>query len=263
VRRAGCAGRGDAGSIVPSGRLAQARCVEAQRREAEGGRYGRDGLRQAQDGAPRHQRQLPRDVRFLPVRHLCPADRARLLSERRPLRLADADVPELRRGLRHAPDRRAGSRSLCRPDGATQRPHRHAVDHGLRHGPDRLRAGLRNNRRALAAARRTGASAAGLFRRRRARWRLSLSLGDGHPRRQGLLRELAVGEPAGRGRGRRAAGLRHRQPHGAASGRRVGLAHPLLHRLRHRAVPLLDPPLARGDEGTGRLCSAAWRWRWW
>ena len=33
------------------------------------------------------------------------------------------------------------------------------------------------------------------------------------------------------------------------SGRGLGLAHSVLHRLRDRAVPLLHPPLARGDEG--------------
>ena len=60
----------------------------------------------------------------------------------------------------------------------------------------------------------------------------------------------------------------------------LGLAHPVLHRLRDRAVPVLHPPLAGGDGGvrgaqgpsddarrssprsapTGRSCSAAWRW---
>ena len=172
------------------------------------------------------------------------------------------------------------SRSLHRPDRAAQRPHRHALDHGVRHGPDRLRAVLRDHRRACAAAGRARPAAAGFFRRRRARRRLGLSLRNGDPRQQGLLCELAVGEPAGRGRRRRAARLRHRQPDGAAGRRRLGLAHSLLHRLRDRAVPLLDPPLSRGNRRssrrarsirptlrstrrsppTGRWCWAAWRW---
>ena len=67
---------------------------------------------------------------------------------------------------------------------------------------------------------------------------------------------------------------------GARSGLGLGLAHPVLHRLRDRAVPLHDPALARGNAGirraqgpsddtrrssrrwppTGASCSAAWRW---
>ena len=48
---------------------------------------------------------------------------------------------------------------------------------------------------------------------------------------------------------RRAPRLYHRQPDVAAGGGGLGLAHPLLHRLRYRPVPLLDPPLAAGDGG--------------
>ena len=125
-----------------------------------------------------------------------------------------------------------------------------------------------------------GRLAAGILGRRRARRRLGLSVGDGDARRQGLLCQLAIGEPAGRGRIRRPARLCDRQPDGAGSGRRLGLAHPVLHRLRDHPVALHPPPVAarkrrssqraksirqrarssRPWPPTGRSCSAAWRW---
>ena len=147
---------------------------------------------------------------------------AHLLSERRPLRLADGDLPEFRGGVCDAPDRRAGAGAVHRPHRPPQRPYSDALDHGLRHHPDRLRAGLRDHRRARAHAGGAGTAPSGILGRRRARRRLGLSVGDGDARKQGLLRRLAIGEPAGRGRTRRAAWLRDRQPDGAGSGRRAG-----------------------------------------
>ena len=118
---------------------------------------------------------------------------------------------EFRGGLCDASDRRAGARALHRPHRPAQRPYSHALDHGLRHNPHRLRAGLRDHRRARPDAGGAGAAAAGIFGRRRTRRRLGLSVGDGDAREQGLVRQLAIGEPAGRSRVRRAARLCDRQ----------------------------------------------------
>ena len=74
--------------------------------------------------------------------------------------------------------------------------------HGDGHDPDRLRAGLRDDRPARADARADRPAAAGLLGRRRTGRRLRLSLGDGDARQQGLLRHLAVRQPAGRDHGR-------------------------------------------------------------
>ncbi len=165
-----------------------------------------------------------------------------------PLRLADGDLPELRGRLRHAADRRARARAVHRPDRPAQGPDPHPVDHGLRHDPDRLRA--RPTRRS-ACSRRCWWCSGGCLQG----FSAGVELGgvsvylvrDGDARPQGLLRQLAIGEPAGGGRGRGAPRLRDRQPDGAGGGRRLGLAHPVLHRLRDRAVSLRHPALARGD----------------
>ena len=69
------------------------------------------------------------------------------------------------------------------------------------------------------------------------------------PGQQGLLRRLAVGQPAGGDHGRRAHRLPAEHAADAAADRRLGLAHPVLHRLPDRAVPVLHPPLAGGDAG--------------
>ena len=82
------------------------------------------------------------------------------------------------------------------------------VDHGQRHGADRLRAGLCLDRPARARAGAARPAAAGLLRRRRTGRRLGLPVGDGHARPQGLLHGLAVGQPAGGDRAGRGAGLR-------------------------------------------------------
>ncbi len=63
-----------------------------------------------------------------------------------------------------------------------------------------------------------GAAVAGLFRRRRTRRRVGLSLRNGDARKQGLLRELAVGEPADRRDVRGPSRLRHCEPHAARGG---------------------------------------------
>ena len=68
------------------------------------------------------------------------------------------------------------------------------------------------HRRACAHPRGARPAPAGLLGGRRARRRLGLSLGNGDARQQGLLCELAIGEPAGRDRVRRAARLCDRQP---------------------------------------------------
>ena len=56
-----------------------------------------------------------------------------------------------------------------------------------------------------------GPAVAGLFGRRRTRRRFRLPLRNGAAGTEGILRQLAIGEPAGRHRRRRADRLRHRQ----------------------------------------------------
>ena len=71
-------------------------------------------------------------------------------------------------------------------------------DHGDRHRGDRLLPELCDHRRCRARDRADRPAAAGFFRRRRARRRLGLSLGDFDPRQPGLLHLVPVGQPAGR-----------------------------------------------------------------
>ena len=156
--------------------------------------------------APGDERQFPRDVRLLPVRVLRDLHRPRVLPGRQRVRLADVHLHDVRRRVPDAPARRGPARRLRRPDRPAPGPDRDALDHGVRHGPDRLRAGLCDDRPAGAGPRADRPAAARLLRRRRAGRRVRLPLGDGAAGPQGLLRVLAVRQPAGRHHGRR----RHR-----------------------------------------------------
>ena len=94
------------------------------------------------------------------------------------------------------------------------------------------------------------AAAAGVFGRRRTRRRLRLSRRDGDTRQQGLLRRL--GSPGSQQVAVMAAaiiGYVLNLTLTPAEHGRLGLAHPVLHRLRHRAVPFLHPHVSRGDRG--------------
>ena len=246
-----------------------------------GGHGGGTRLRQAQDGSARHQRQLPRDVRLLPVRHLRPADCAHVLSERRPLRLADADLPELRRRLRHAPDRRPGARvpTSTGSGGAKASSSRcrswPAAPILIAFVPSYATIGVLAPLLVVLGRLLQGFSAGvelggvSVY--------LSEMATPGHKgfyvSWQSASQQVAVVV-------RRAARLLDRQPDVASGRLRLGLADSVLHRLRDRALPLLDPrarsrrrrssprersirPSPRSTRRwppTGRWCSAAWRW---
>ncbi|KAF1069905.1 MAG: hypothetical protein GAK39_02329 [Variovorax sp.] len=197
----------------------------------------------------RDRRQLHGDVRLLPVRLLRHADLEGLLPGRRRVRLADADLHDLRRRLPDAATGRDLPRRLRRPRGPPQGPDRHARADGAGHAADRLRAVLRHHRLRGAAAGADRAPAAGLLGRRGARRRVGLPVGDGHAGPQGLLRELAVGQPAGRHRGGGRARLLAQRDFQRAGDRRLLLARALLRRLPDRAGAVRDPPLAAGDRG--------------
>ena len=85
-------------------------------------------------------------------------------------------------GFAMRPVRRADARAVHRPHRPPQRPYSHALDHGLRHNPHRLRACLRDHRRAGSDAGGARAAPAGVLRRRRAWRRVRLSVGDGDAR---------------------------------------------------------------------------------
>ena len=128
------------------------------------------------------------------------------------------------------------------------------LDHGDGHRPDRLRAGLCDDRPARAHPGAHWTPAAGLLGRRRARRRLRLPLRDGHPGPQGLLRR--PGNPA-------ASRSRSSSPPSSATCstrrlrrpiRRLGLAHPILHRLPDRPVPVL---IRRSLERRRHSCTPA------
>ena len=179
------------------------------------------------------------------------------LSQREPVRFPHVGVLEFRRGLCDAADRRAGSRPLHRPDRPPQGADRHARDHGVRHRADRLRAGLRHDRPCGAALGGDRATVAGLLGRRRTRRRVGLPLGNGAAGTEGILRQLAIGEPAGRDRRRRADRLRHRQADGAGRRRGLGMAHSVRHRLPDRAAAVRAARLAAGDGGISRPRSSS------
>ena len=74
---------------------------------------------------------------------------------------------------------------------------RYVIDHGCRHGSHRVRAKLCDHRHICPDPGFDRTPAAGIFGRRRARWRFCLSFGNGDTGKEGLLRELAIGKPAG------------------------------------------------------------------
>jgi len=195
----------------------------------------------------RDQRQLPGNVRLLPVRLLRLAHRPGVLPEQQRDHVAALHLHDVRCRLSHAAAGRHRAWRLCGPGRPPARADRDAVHHGDGHDPDRVRAELRHHRRACSGPRADRAAAAGLLGGRRARRRVGLSLRDGDAGPQGLLRRLAVGQPAGRhhrgGRDR----LRAQQVSDPARDQRLGLARSLLHRLLDRAVHLRHSPLARGD----------------
>nr|GEU28536.1 hypothetical protein [Tanacetum cinerariifolium] len=198
---------------------------------------------------PRRQRQLHGDVRLLPVRLLRQRHCRRLLPGRRRRGVADDDLHDLWRRLFDAAPGRHHPRRLCRPRGPPQGPDRHAGADGGRHAADRLRARLRHHRLPGAAAGTDRAPAAGLFGRRGTGRRVRVPGRNGHPGPQGVLCELAVGQPAGGHRGGCRAGLRPEPADGARASDRVGLAPAVLCRLHDRARAVRDPPLAAGDRG--------------
>ena len=102
-------------------------------------------------GFPRHRREFSRAVRLLPVRLLRHADRQRFLSRTKRVRVADDDLRRVRRRLPDAAAGRHRAGRVHRRRRPPQGPDRHAVHHGERHRPDRVRAGLRDDRPAGAA----------------------------------------------------------------------------------------------------------------
>ena len=100
-----------------------------------------------------------------------------------------------------------------------------------------------------AADRRGRPSAAGLLGRRGAWRRVGLPVRDRDARTQGLLRQLAICQPAGRGRFRRFARGCPAEYFLARTDVRLGMAHSTCHRLPHRAVPFHAAALACRDGG--------------
>ena len=125
-------------------------------------------------------------------------------------------------------------------------PDHHPRPDGHGHPADRLRSRLCHAGRGGAVAGAVRPAPAGFFRRRRAGRGFGLPVGDRHARTQRLLRQLAVGQPAGRGGLRRPA-RRAPQPVAEPAGHgRMGLARAVLHRLPDRS---------------GAVSSSVARWR--
>ena len=93
---------------------------------------------------------------------------------------------------------------------------------------------------------------AGLLRRRRAWRRLGLPLGDFDPGQPRLLHLVPVGQPAGRDLRRRDPGLSPERGDAGGDRHRLGLAHPVLHRLPDHPLHLRAAPDAGGDAGLSR-----------
>ena len=214
--------------------------------EEEHERHGEETTDQEGRG-PRCQRQLPRDVRLHGLRVLRRGRRESRIPQRQRIRVADAVADDIRHRLPDAPARCRRAGRLHRSARPARRPDREPRHHVRRRCADRLHADLRVDRHGRANPRRHRASAPGLLGRCRIRGGLRLSLGDrlaGSPR---LLRELAVGESAGR---RRLRGS-HRCDAARASHRgtddRLGLAHPVPDRLPDRPGAVLDPAFDAGE----------------
>ncbi len=198
---------------------------------------------------PCGQWQLPRDVRLHGVWLLRHRHRQDLLPRRQPVRLPDA-VP--RHLWRRLPDAAVGCgvpgrlhRSPRPPPG----PDHYPRPDGHGHPADRLRSRLCHAGRGGAVAGAVRPAPAGFFRRRRAGRGFGLPVGDRHARTQRLLRQLAVGQPAGRGGLRRPA-RRAPQPVAEPAGHgRMGLARAVLHRLPDRSGAVRHPSLAGGNAG--------------
>ena len=202
---------------------------------------------------------------FFAVRLLRLLHRQGVLPQRERVRLADADLHDLRRRLPDAPARGGAARAPMSTGSGAGRGSSSPWRSWPPARPDRLGARLRHPRPPGA---RPGAGrppAPGLLGRRRARRRLGLPRRAGAPGPQGLLRRLAVGQPAGGDHGGGGHRLRAQPPAVAGRDGRLGLAHPVPHRLPARAVPVLHPALAAGDPGLpgpqgppagGRRCCA-------
>ena len=117
----------------------------------------------------------------------------------------------------------------------------HADADGPRHAEPRGHAGLRRGRRDRADCHRARAAPSGVLGGRRARRRLGVPVGDRDPGEEGLLRQLAVGQPAGGGGLRRAPRRLPRPPAGRGAHGCVGMARPVPRRLRDPSLAPLSP----------------------
>ena len=169
---------------------------------------------------------------------------------RQRVRLADGDLHDLRGGLRDAAPRRDFPRRLYRPHRAPQGAHRHAFDHGGRHGPHRFRAGLRSDRRARRPSSWCSAGSIQGFSAGVELGGVSVYLAEmatpGHKgfyvSWQSASQQIATVVAALIGF------ILGKTPVARADGG-LGLAHPLRHRLPDHPVHLRHPPFAAGDGG--------------
>ena len=156
-------------------------------------------------GRARIQRKFPGDVRLFRFWLLRERDRQDLLPDRKRVRAIDVCFHDIRGRLFDAPTRRHFPRRVYRPLWPSRRLDADAGTDGGRNVVHRLGAGLRDDRRARAGDRRDRPADPGCFRRSRARRRFGLPLGNRHTGPQGLLRQLAIRQPANRRHFRRAA----------------------------------------------------------
>ena len=198
-------------------------------------------------GHPRFERKFSGNVRLLRLRLLRDGDRKSVLSHGQRICPADAGLHDLRCGLPDAPARRHLSRHVHRPLWPPCRTDADPWAHGDRHGHDRSGSGLCDAWCLGPYHRGDRPSDPGLLRRRRARRRLGLSGRDRDTRAQGLLRQLAIRQPAGRSDFRRCPWRAPERTRPSRVDDGMGLAYTLPHRLPDHSAPVHSAQLPPGN----------------
>ena len=231
---------------------------------------------QAAIRSPRRGGQFAGDVRFSDLRLLRRGHRRHLLSQPEPVRVADALVGHLRRGISDAATGRHRAGRLHRSSRPPRRAAADAEPDGHRNFVHRRAPRLRGDRAGRAVAGAGRPAAPGPFRGRGTRRRVRLSCRNRDAGAQGFLRQLAIRQPAGRGDVCRAAGHRAGHEPVARPDGQLGVARASAGGLHADPRPVVPAQLARGDRGVPRppappqhaprlsaLCSGIGRWCCW
>src|SRR6266513_1085970 len=199
------------------------------------------------------QREFSRDVRLHGVWVLRDSDWECILSERESILVADAVADDVWGGILDEATGRDCARGLCGSTRPACGTHSDADADVAGNRFDRMHTWVRNDRVSGSASCVDWAASAGIFRRYGIGRGVGLFVRDCYTGAQRLLRQLAVGQPAGVGYVRRACGGRAHLDSAAAENGCVGMARSAAARLRDHTVLVPFEAVAARD---GRVCGA-------